>query len=77
MTKPVGVGFLGSQFVSGIHARALVRNPRARLVGVASPTPGHTEAFAGTYGLPHHGTDHRPLLARDDFDMVVIGMLFG
>ena len=52
MTKPVGVGFLGSQFVSGIHARALVRNPHAKLIGVASPTPGHAEAFAETYGLP-------------------------
>ena len=43
MTKPVGVGFLGSQFVSGIHARALVRNPHAKLIGVgvtdAGPTP--------------------------------------
>ena len=73
MTKPVGVGFLGSQFVSGIHARALVRNPHARLIGVASPTPGHAETFAETYGLSHHGTDHRPLLERDDIDMVVIG----
>ena len=73
MTKPVGVGFLGSQFVSGIHARALVRNPHAKLIGVASPTPGHAEAFAKTYGLSHHGTDHRPLLERDDIDMVVIG----
>ena len=73
MTKPVGVGFLGSQFVSGIHARALVRNPNAKLIGVASPAPSHAEAFAETYGLPHHWTDHRPLLARDDIDMVVIG----
>ena len=73
MAKPAGVGFLGSGFVSAIHARALVRNPHARLVAVASPTPGHAEAFAGTYGLPHHGTDHRPLLGRDDIDMVVIG----
>ncbi len=73
MTKPVGVGFLGSQFVSGIHARALVRNPHAKLIGVASPTPGHAEAFAETYGLPHHWTDYRPLLERDDIDMVVIG----
>ena len=73
MTKPVGVGFLGSQFVSGIHARALGRNLNAKLVGVASPTPGNAEAFAETYGLPHHWTDHRPLLERDDIDMVVIG----
>ena len=26
-----------------------------------------------TYGLPHHWTDHRPLLERDDIDMVAIG----
>ena len=29
MAKPVGVGFLGSGFVSQIHARALVRNSHA------------------------------------------------
>ena len=40
---------------------------------MASPTPGNAETFAKTYGLPHHFTDHRPLLARDDIDMVVIG----
>ena len=40
MNKPVGVGFIGSQFISVIHARALKRNQNARLIGIASPTPG-------------------------------------
>lgn len=73
MAETVGVGFLGSGFVSAIHARALRRNPRARLVAAASPSAGHAEAFAGEYGLAHHFTDHRALLDRADIDMVAIG----
>ena len=73
MNNPVGVGFVGSQFISVIHARALQRNPNARLIGVASPTPGQAEGFARDYAVPHHFTDYRDMLKRDDIDMVVIG----
>ena len=73
MNNPVGVGFVGSQFISVIHARALQRNPNARLIGVASPTPGHAESFARDYSVPHHFIDYREMLKRDDIDMVVIG----
>lgn len=73
LKKPVGVGFLGSQFITSIHARALVRNPHAKLVAVASPTPGNAETFAREFDIPHHFTDSEALLARDDIDMVVIG----
>ena len=57
MNKPVGVGFIGSQIISVIPARALKRNQNARLIGVASPTPGHAEGFARDYDMPHHFTD--------------------
>ncbi|MBT3926621.1 MAG: Gfo/Idh/MocA family oxidoreductase [Rhodospirillaceae bacterium] len=73
MNKPVGVGFIGSQFISVIHARALKRNQNARLVGVASPTPGHAEGFARDYDVPQHFTDYREMLKLDEIDMVAIG----
>ena len=73
MNKPVGVGFIGSQFISVIHARTLKRNQNARLIGVASPTPGHAEGFAGDYAVPYHFTDYRQMLELDEIDMVVIG----
>ena len=73
MNNPVGVGFVGSQFISVIHTRALQRNPNARLIGVASPTPGHAEGFARDYSVPHHFTDYRDMLKLDEIDMVVIG----
>ena len=39
MNNPVGVGIVGSQFISVVHACALQRNPNSRLIGVASPAP--------------------------------------
>ncbi|HPD15501.1 MAG TPA: Gfo/Idh/MocA family oxidoreductase [Planctomycetota bacterium] len=70
---PVGVGLVGSQFVSTIHAEALKRVPRARLAAVASPTPGHAVAFARAHGIPHAFTDYRRMLEMPEVDLVVIG----
>ncbi len=69
----VGVGLVGSQFVSSIHAESLKRAPRARLVAVASPTPGHATAFAEAHGIPRAFADYRRMLEMDDIDLVVIG----
>lgn len=73
MLNTVGVGIIGSQFISAIHARSLQHDPYARIAGVASPTPGNAEAFASTYNIPFHATDYRRLLDRNDIDLVVIG----
>jgi len=70
----VGVGLVGSQFVSTIHAESLKRVPRARLVAVASPTPGHASAFAERHGIPNAFTDYRNLLEMAEVDLVVIGV---
>jgi len=71
--ETVGVGLVGSQFVSTIHAESLKRVPRARLAAVASPTPGHAQAFAQTHGIPHALTDYRKMLEMGEVDLVVIG----
>jgi myo-inositol 2-dehydrogenase/D-chiro-inositol 1-dehydrogenase len=50
--KPVGVGLIGSQFVTSIHAEALRACSQADIRAVASPTPG---------SLPFATTAHKPI----------------
>jgi len=74
MTKRVGVGLIGSQFISSIHAEALRSVPEAELVAVASRTGEHSRAFAERHGIRHAWDDYRKLLAMDEVDMVVLGV---
>ena len=69
----VGVGLVGSQFVSTIHADSLRQVPRAKLVSVASPTPGHAAALAHTHAVPQAFTDYRRMLELPEVHLVVIG----
>jgi predicted dehydrogenase len=73
MTRRVGVGLIGSQFVSSIHAEALRACPPADIRAVASPTAGHAKAFAERFAIPHHLTDYKKMLAMPEIDMVVVG----
>ncbi len=69
----VGIGLIGSQFVSSIHAEALRACPQAEIRAVASPTAGHAKAFADRLAIPHQFTDYAAMLARPEIDMVVVG----
>ena len=71
--RRVKVGLVGSQFVSTIHAESFHRCADAELYAVASPTPGNAEKFARRWGIPHHFTDHRQMIADPALDLVVIG----
>jgi predicted dehydrogenase len=73
MEKKVGVGLVGSQFISSIHAEALKSVPDAEIIAVMSPTPGNAKEFAAKHGIPNHFSDLDDLLAMDEIDMVVIG----
>ncbi len=73
MVDRVGVGLVGSQFVSTIHARSVQACPHAELLAVASPTAGHAEQFAAQFDIPHHFTDYRRMLELDSVNLVVIG----
>ncbi|HKC48371.1 MAG TPA: Gfo/Idh/MocA family oxidoreductase [Gemmatimonadales bacterium] len=73
MKNTVGVGLIGSRFISSIHVEALKAVPHARVVAVTSPTPGNAKAFAAQHGIPHSFTDLDSMLARDDIAMIVIG----
>jgi predicted dehydrogenase len=73
MHRKTGVGLIGSQFVTSIHAEALRSVPDADVVAVMSPSEGHARNFAGKHGIPHHFTKIEEMLAMDDIEMVVIG----
>ena len=73
MKNKIGVGLIGSQFISTIHAAALKKVPDASIIAVMSPTKGHAERFAKTQGIPYFFTDLAAMLAMPEIDMVVIG----
>lgn len=71
--RKVGIGLIGSQFISSIHAEALKRVADAEVLAVMSPTPGHAAGFAQKHGIAHHTTSLDDLLAMQQIDLVVIG----
>jgi myo-inositol 2-dehydrogenase / D-chiro-inositol 1-dehydrogenase len=74
MSSKVHVGLIGSQFISTIHADSLARCPDARLLAVASPTPGNAARLASRFGIPHHFTEYRRMLEMPEIDMIVLGV---
>ncbi|GAA4435631.1 Gfo/Idh/MocA family oxidoreductase [Pontibacter saemangeumensis] len=73
MAKKVGVGLIGSQFISTIHAEALKRVANAEILAVMSPTEGHAKNFAEKFHIPHHFTNLDDMLAMPELDMIVVG----
>lgn len=73
MSAKTGVGLIGSQFISTIHATALQTVSDAAVLAVTSPTEGHARDFAAKHGIPHAFTALDQMLAMDEIDMVVIG----
>lgn len=69
----VGVGLIGSGFISAIHAEALRAVPNARVLAVASPTREHAKQFASRFDIPHAFDRVESMLEMDDIDMVVVG----
>ncbi len=73
MKKKVGVGLVGSQFISSIHAEALKTVSEAEIIAVMSPTKGNAKEFAAKHGIPHHFTNLDEMLSMEEIDMIVIG----
>ena len=73
MDKKVGVGLVGSQFISSIHAESLKTVSEAEIIAVMSPTKGNAKKFAAKHGIPHHFTNLDEMLAMKEIDMIVIG----
>jgi myo-inositol 2-dehydrogenase/D-chiro-inositol 1-dehydrogenase len=69
----VKVGIIGSQFEADIHAASFQILPEeAEVVAVASPTPGHPEELARSYGIPRVFHDYREMLKDSEIEMVTI-----
>jgi predicted dehydrogenase len=73
MKKKVGIGLVGSQFITTIHAESLKKVAQAEIMAVMSPTPGHARSFAEKHHITHHFTNLEDMLALDAVDMIVIG----
>ena len=74
MENKVGVGLVGSQFISSIHAESLKTVSEAEIIAVMSPTIGNAKKFASKHGIPHHFTNLDEMLAMEEIDMIVIGV---
>jgi myo-inositol 2-dehydrogenase/D-chiro-inositol 1-dehydrogenase len=68
----VGVGIIGSGFVSEIHAKSLDRLPNAELVAVASQTPQNVQDFAQRHDVAEYSCNYEDLLEIEQVDMVLI-----
>jgi predicted dehydrogenase len=71
--RKIGVGLIGSGFISDIHARALRGLAASDIIAVASPTEAHARIFAEKHGIPNWFVDYREMQEMEDLDMVVIG----
>lgn len=74
MNRPVGVGIIGSQFISAIHAESLKHCAGAEIVVACSPNKSHVKAFAAKFNIPRTVSDYRQLLAMPGLEMVVVGV---
>jgi myo-inositol 2-dehydrogenase / D-chiro-inositol 1-dehydrogenase len=71
--KKVGVGLIGSQFISTIHAEALKWVHNAKVVAAMSPNEQHVSKFCKTHHIPRYFTKLEDLLAHPEVEMIVIG----
>ncbi|HEX7291026.1 MAG TPA: bi-domain-containing oxidoreductase [Conexibacter sp.] len=73
-TDAVGVALVGAgSFVRGMHLPNLKGDPRARIVAVASRRGTTASDVVRAVGGGDALTDWRPLLERDDVDLVIVG----
>ncbi|MCX5771875.1 MAG: Gfo/Idh/MocA family oxidoreductase [Candidatus Hydrogenedentes bacterium] len=72
-SDPVKVGIIGSGFEADIHAHSMrMLHGEVDIVAVASPSPGHADAFAGQHNIPRAFTSYADLLALPEIQMVTI-----
>lgn len=73
MENKIGIGIVGSQFISSIHAEALKAVEDAQIIAVMSPTKGNAKEFAAKHDIPYHFTVIDDMLALKEIDMIIIG----
>jgi len=72
-SRKVGVGLIGSQFISTIHAEAFKWVDDATIVAAMSPNEDHVRKFCNTHHIPKYFTKLEELLAQPEVEMIVIG----
>jgi predicted dehydrogenase len=72
MEKKVGIGFIGTGFARSVQMPAFAACEGARLVSVASGTPGNAENTAAAVGIEHFSDDWRETASHPDVDLVCI-----
>lgn len=72
----IGVGIIGAGRVSGGHAHAVQNVSRTGLKAVAEVDKTRLEAFANKYKCDAY-QDYKELLARDDIQLVMVGLPHG
>lgn len=72
--EKVGVGLIGSGFISSIHMESLRTVADAEVLAVISSNRANVESFADKHHIPNYFTDLDALLAMDEIDMVVVGV---
>ena len=73
MKDKVGIGIVGSQFISSIHVEALKSVADAQIIAVMSPTKGNAERFAKKHNIPYHFDNIDKMLEIEAIDMIIIG----
>ncbi|HEY2840191.1 MAG TPA: Gfo/Idh/MocA family oxidoreductase [Pirellulales bacterium] len=70
----IGVGLVGSQFITTQHYEALMPVPDAEVLAVASPTIEHVRGFAEKRRIPHWFVDYRQMFELPEIQLVVLGL---
>lgn len=73
MERKVGIGIVGSQFISSIHIEALKTVADAHVIAVMSPTKKNVEQFALKHNIPNFFTNIDHMLEMPGIDMIIIG----
>jgi myo-inositol 2-dehydrogenase / D-chiro-inositol 1-dehydrogenase len=72
--RDLGVGLVGSGFISNLHAEAFGHVREAAVLAVASATEAHARRLAEKQSVGRWHSDYRALLDEDDIDLVCVGV---
>jgi myo-inositol 2-dehydrogenase / D-chiro-inositol 1-dehydrogenase len=72
--QDIGVGLVGSGFISNLHAEAFRHVREAAVLGVASPTEEHVRRFAERHSIDRWYSDYRALLEDADVSLICVGV---
>ncbi|CAM3746164.1 Gfo/Idh/MocA family protein [Parendozoicomonas haliclonae] len=74
MSEKLQWAILGTSFISGVMAEAIIAEGRGQIYGVAARNTETLNAFADQYGIAVRTTDFEALIHDDKVDVVYIGL---